>query len=506
LGLRRYLYFTAAVMGGVIMLVEILGAKMLSPYVGTSHFVWVAQIGVTLVALAVGYYLGGRMADRSPKLGRLYAGHLVAAVWMCLTVLMCEPVAFWCLEFRLALGTVLASLILFFVPLTLLAMTGPFLIRAIAESLANVGGQMGRLSAVSTFGSFLGTVFIGYVLIPLLANSTIMILSALLVVAVASGYFAVWARKPSPAVPLVLAWGVLAASAFGAGRLKSAQLAGATELYRANSYFGMLQVIETRSAGRYYLNDFLTQNTYDPAAKQSTSMFTYMLSELARSYTPRLDSALCIGMGIGIVPMDFARSGVTVDVVEINPAVVPVAEKFFDFDRAKVRLSIGDGRQFLNRTTNRYDTVVLDAFLGDSTPSHLMTREAFTAMRRCLKPEGTLVINSFGELDPSNSYFAASLDKTLKSVFRHVRIHASGNGNMFFVATDAPELKRHREPAFAAIHPSVRANVERAFDRTLDSRPDEGIVLTDNFNPVDYYDAANREELRRELAFGMRGR
>jgi spermidine synthase len=505
IGLRRYLYLTAAVMGGVIMLIEILGAKMLSPYVGTSHFVWVAQIGVAMLALACGYYLGGRIADRSPQLGGLYKAHLVAAAWLCASVLACEPVAFWCLQFKLAFGTVLASLILYFVPLTLLAMTCPFLLRCVAESLAGVGGQMGRLTSVSTFGSFAGTTMIGYVLIPLLPNSTTMLLAAGLVVAMASGYFLGWARKPNPAASLVLAWLFVAFSAFATGRIQSAQLAGATELFRGNSHFGMLQVVEQHGT-RYYLNDFLTQNTYDPERQQSTSMFTYMLAELARGYAARLDSALCIGMGVGIAPMDLARSGVKVDVVEINPGVVPLAERFFNFDSTKVNLTIGDGREVLNRATNRYDAILLDAFLGDSSPSHLMTREAFAAMQRRLVPGGVLVINSFGEMDPRNDFFTASLNLTLKAVFKQVRIHASGNGNVFFVAGDAAELTLLREPNIEPMHPAVQSGVRNAFDRTLTPTPGHGIVLTDDFNPVEYHDAANREEMRKNLAFAMRRR
>src|SRR5881397_615731 len=96
-GLRRYLYITAAMTGAAIMIVEILGAKMLSPYVGLSHFVWTAQIAVTLVALACGYYVGGRLADRSQNPGRLYRAILAAAGYLVLTVLICEPVAYWCL-------------------------------------------------------------------------------------------------------------------------------------------------------------------------------------------------------------------------------------------------------------------------------------------------------------------------------------------------------------------------------------------------------------------------
>ena len=152
-GLRRYLYFTAATTGAAVLIVEILGAKMLSPYVGTSHFVWTAQIAVTLVSLAFGYYLGGRMADRSPGLARMYYCILAASIYLCFTVPLCRPVAYACLNFRLAVGSLLASLFLFFPPLTLLATVCPFLVRNFTQSITGVGGQVGRLSALSTLGS-----------------------------------------------------------------------------------------------------------------------------------------------------------------------------------------------------------------------------------------------------------------------------------------------------------------------------------------------------------------
>src|SRR6266516_6046297 len=169
-GLRRYLYFTAAVTGAAIMIVEILGAKMLAPYVGTSHFVWTAQISVTLVALATGYYAGGRLVDRSAKLGRVYGCVLLAAIYLCLSVLIVKPVAYWGLEYILALGSLLASAFLFFVPLSLLSMVGPFFIRMLTSAVSGVGGNVGRLTAVSTLGSFIGTLLIGYLLIPFFPN------------------------------------------------------------------------------------------------------------------------------------------------------------------------------------------------------------------------------------------------------------------------------------------------------------------------------------------------
>ena len=125
------------------MVVEILGAKMLSPYVGLSHFVWTAQIAVTLVALACGYYAGGRLADKCQHLSRLYWAILAAAGYLTVTVLICEPVAYWALDFSLPVGSLLASAILFFVPLALLAMTGPYLVRVITSSVSGLGGNVG---------------------------------------------------------------------------------------------------------------------------------------------------------------------------------------------------------------------------------------------------------------------------------------------------------------------------------------------------------------------------
>src|SRR5262249_56348299 len=105
------------------------------------------------------------------------------------------PIAYWCLDFNLAVGSLLASAILFFVPLALLAMTGPFLVRVITSSLTGVGGNVGRLTAVSTLGSFAGTLLIGYLMIPLLPNSVTMYVTALALLLVCVGYFVTWRRQ-----------------------------------------------------------------------------------------------------------------------------------------------------------------------------------------------------------------------------------------------------------------------------------------------------------------------
>jgi len=501
--LRGYLYFTAAITGAAIMIVEILGAKMLSPYVGLSHFVWTAQIAVTLVALACGYYAGGRLADRSQQLGRLYWAILAAALYLALTVCICEPVAYWCLDFNLAVGSLLASLILFFIPLALLAMTGPYLVRVITSSVAGVGGNVGRLTALGTLGSLAGTLLIGYLLIPLLPNSLTMYFTALALMLLCAGYF-LCARRKGPAVLVLLL--ALGSAAGGRSYLGPAHdYSHAIELFRGNSHFGMLQVLDARDQNyRLYLNDNLVQNTYDPDRKLSASHFTYALSGLARAYTTNIADVLCIGLGVGIVPMEFARAGARVDVVEINPAIVPVAVRFFDLDTNQLHLALDDGRHFLNRCHKQYDAVILDAFLGDSSPSHLFTQQAFASIRRVLRPGGTLVINSFGNLSPGCDFFVASLTRTLQAVFPSVRAHTSGDGGFFFVASDRAPLAFVRPPDLENVHPYVLRDVEATCAGIVDTAPGHGRILTDDFNPAEFYDARNREDFRRRLAMAAR--
>jgi len=500
-GLRRYLYFTAATTGAAVMIVEILGAKMLSPYLGTSHFVWTAQIAVTLIALACGYYLGGRLVDRSLNLGKLYAGILAAGLYLAITVAIREPVAFRCLKFNLAAGSLLASAFLYFVPLCLLAMVGPFLVRVLTLSVQNVGGNVGRLTALSTLGSFAGTILIGYVLIPLLPNSMTMYLTALVLMLLAAVYFlGVRAGKGNGATTILL---ILAGGGIGYLGVASDRWAGkqSVELFRANSNFGLLQVIHiTNSHQRYYLNDYLIQNTYDTNEQKSASMFTFMLHGLAKVYTTNIEDVLCIGMGIGIVPMQFVRDGARVDVAEINPAVVPMARDYFGLEPEKLNLALTDGRYFLNQTQKQYDAVILDAFLGDSSPSHLMTREAFASIRRVLRPGGVLVINTFAVIEGEHDFFGASLFKTLQSVFPGVLIHSGPRGNTLFVASSKPELRFVRQPDFSEVHPQALEDVRAAYLRLREPHPDHGRVLTDDYNPVEFYDAVNREETRKNLA------
>lgn len=525
--LRIFLFITAAVTGASVLIIEILGARMLAPYFGTSHFVWTAQIAVTMVALALGYYLGGRLADRWPRPELLYGAILLASLYLCASTRLCQWMSYKCLSLPLAPGSLLASAILYFPPLTLLAMTGPFFTRVLSVTVQTVGALAGKISSIGTLGSVAGTILIGYVLIPFFPNSVTMYSTAGLLAAVAGLFWLCWGRKGRGRAAGLAGTALLGAAMCAGIRLDgSSTRAAAGELYRANSNFGLIQVWQApHSNKRYFLNDFLSQNTYDPDLKKSMSLFTYMLHGLAKAYyeneageakTPPGDPAsggdpqrrlirrvLCIGLGVGIVPMEFAREGAGVDVIEINKAVVGVGRRFFGLEPERLNILIGDGRAMLHRLEKPYDALILDAFLGDASPSHLMSREAFQAMRRLLKPEGVLVINSFCDFEPGRDFLFGSLHKTLSSVFGSVAVHDGGTGNVFFVASPADHLGQPRIPALDHVHPYCAYNVKEAFGRLVSNAPPAGIILTDDFNPSDFHDAANRERLRRQLAMGM---
>ena len=502
--LRRFLLWTAAITGGAVLVIEILGAKILAPHFGTSHFVWTAQISVTLVALAAGYRAGGWLVDQSMRLGQLYAAILGAAAWVAGSILVAKPVARGCLSLNLELGSLAASGFLFFVPLFLLAMVCPFLVRVLTSTLSSVGGSVGRMSALSTVGSLAGAVLSGYLFIPLLPNSVTFAVTAAVLAAIAGIYFGVWGRegrgKANAALVVV---GLLAGG--GVAFDARSPYKNTTEIYRANSNFGTLQVLSTPDGQLYYLNDYLNQNTYDPKEKQSISLFTHMLHGLGRGYVAAPKRALCIGLGVGIVPMQLARGGLDVEVVEINPRVVPMAQKYFDLEPEKLKLHFEDGRSFLNRAEGPYDVIVLDAFLGDSSPSHLLSQEAFLEMRRVLAPEGAVVMNIFAKFEPGRDFLAASLEKTLRAVFQSVKIHASSRGNVFFAASPRAVLEILNPLDFEAMPFSIREHARDSVTNLRSTDPRHGIVLTDDYNPLEARDAANREEMRRSLALSVDG-
>jgi len=192
------------------------------------------------------------------------------------------------------------------------------------------------------------------------------------------------------------------------------------------SLFGTVKILRSDAAAdsglyhRLYFHDGLVQNTVDSRGR-SESFYTYALEGLALAYRPRLRSALVLGLGAGMVPTQLARRGVTVEVVEIDPNSLRVAQQFFGFDPAQVRVHHVDARTFVRSCPRLYDAIVVDLFHGDGTPDYLITRDFFRSLRACLEPDGVAVFNTFADLQRPAGY--AHLLVTLRSELPHLALY-----------------------------------------------------------------------------------
>lgn len=432
------------VSGGAVLALELLASRVLTPYFGVSLYIWTGILSITLVALALGYWGGGRLAARRgatgnvARLTQLYA--LMPAIGAFAIVVAClvYPYLFPGLATGdLVAGAFAACLVLLFVPLVAASAMNPLLV---AILLARGGGQTGDAGTgtvlfVSTLGSVAGVLITAFGLIPYVSNFT-----ALLVVALALAMLplAAVARPPAPLMSrrrlAITAGGAAVASALllwqadaYIGRMWPASYGGRTWRVEARlgSLFGTVKILRSdpEADGRFrriYFQDGLIQNTVGSDGR-SLSFYTYALKALARAYRPDLRSALVLGLGAGIVPMQLAREGVAVEAVEIDPASLAAASRYFGFDGALVRVHLADARTHLKRCGRRYDVVVVDLFHGDGTPDYLLTRDFFRDLRGCLEPRGIAVFNTFADLEQPAVY--AHLLATLRSELQHIVLY-----------------------------------------------------------------------------------
>lgn len=458
---RMIFYLVIFCSGAAILALELLASRVMTPYFGVSLYIWTGILSITLVALALGYWAGGRATRgaRPEALARLYAampaGAALAVVAACLVYPhVFAPLAGW----SLLLGAFAACVLLLFVPLVLTSAMNPLLVAIQAASRRETAGDAGsgRVFFVSTVGSVAGVLLTAFALIPYLTNYVAVLLVAL-TLALLSLALAAWSPVRLASRGAV-AWAALLAAAAAAGlmwradaytgRLGPVSYAGERWRVEASlgSLFGTVKILRSEpdpASGRYqriYFHDGMTQNTVDSSGA-SLSFYTYALEALSRAYRPDMERALVLGMGAGIVPMRLAAQGIAVDVVEINPVSLEVAQRFFGYDPARVRSHITDARTFVRDCPQRYDVVVVDLFQGDGTPEYLVTREFFQDLARCLSPRGLAVFNTFADLRRPTAY--AHFLVTLATALPHYVLHRpqwphAQQINSFVVASPAP--------------------------------------------------------------------
>jgi spermidine synthase len=231
------------------------------------------------------------------------------------------------------------------------------------------------------------------------------------------------------------------------GRMWPAVYGGKTWKLEASfrSLFGTVKILRSDAddSGRFsriYFQDGLVQNSVASDGR-SLSFYTYALEALAFAYRPRIGSALVLGLGAGVVPMRLAGHGVDVEAVEIDPASLAAATRYFGFDPSRVRVHLADARTQLKRCSRRHDLIVVDLFHGDGTPDYLITRDVFADLRRCLAPDGIAVFNTFADLEHPVAY--AHLLTTLREELPYLVLYRPywlgvAHINSFIVASSRP--------------------------------------------------------------------
>jgi len=428
------LYLIIFISGGAILALELLASRIMTPYFGVSLYIWTGILSITLVSLALGYWAGGRYAGgrngRPLTVARLVQGFaLMPAIAAIAIVAAClaypqlfSPLA----NSSLVFGAFAACLILLFLPLVATSAMNPLLVAIFLQGAGRHSGDAGagKVFFVSTIGSVAGVLVTAFGLIPFITN-----FAAALVVALTLALLSL-ALAIAPPAPIASRGIIAAAAVFAA-------LASALLLWIIKS----TPDPDTGRFRRIYFQDGLIQNTVDSNGR-SLSFYTYALEALAYAYRPDMRTALVLGMGAGIVPMQLAARGVNVDVVEIDPVSPLVARQYFGFDPARARVHRADARAFVHNCPRRFDIVVVDLFQGDGTPDYLVTREFFRDLKQCLAERGVAVFNTFADIDRPVSY--AHFLATLKTELPHVVLYRPDSEGAAlvnsFVAASAGEL------------------------------------------------------------------
>lgn len=495
-----YLYPLVFIAGAAVLAVEILGTRILGPFYGVSLFLWSALITVTLAALSVGYAVGGRWADRGPSWSRLCYLLAVAGVWLLFIPLIRRPVLFITEPFGLRVAVLLATLILFAPPLTLLGMVSPYAIRLKAEQLSEVGRTAGDLYAVSTIGSVIAALATGFVLIPSVGvNRLTFLIGALLILSAALGLLKERGRGAAGAAML----GTLVVAAVGLPSFSSERPDPEGGLLAVEqSAYAELRVLDLDGT-RHLLIDGGIHTMVDPESWASHFPYVAVLN-LTRGYFERPGRLLLIGLGGGTLAKDFARVGWTVDAVEIDPVVAELAFRYFGLRPSEARVFAIDGREFLLRSAEAYDVIIVDAFGSSSIPFHLTTRESFGLIADHLNPDGVLAVNveSRGWDDP----IVRSLAATMREHFQELLAlpteeMRSELGNVVLLAANRSlGLPYDAVPIDAEVEAWSTAYYQRqAWVNRFVPDQKQAPILTDDLNPIDLWSEAVNFVARKDL-------
>jgi spermidine synthase len=480
----RRLYLVVFCVGVSTLGAEIAAARLLAPFFGASTIVWANTIATVLVALSIGYWVGGTVADRRPSVEALCRWVLVGAGLVALVPFIAQPFlelsvrGFDRIEVGAAVGSLVGVLALVAVPVLVLGAVAPWAIRLRVDSVEDSGRTAGRLYALSTLGSLLGTFAAALLLIPLLGTQRTFIVFALLL-ALSAVSALPWRFAVVPAV-------IAALLALPPGVTKD--VANGRVLSERETEYQYARVIERANGQRRLeLNEGQgVHSVYRPNTVLTNNVWDGYLSMpfVALGGPPR--SLAMLGNAAGTTARAYERyfPQTAIDGVEIDPELTEMGLQWMGLrERPGLRLIHDDARPFLRRTDRRYDAIFVDAYKQPYIPFYLTTREFFTLVRERLNPGGTVIVNA-AHVEGSRK-LERVLAAGVHSAFPHVLAWDIAKVNTLLIGSTRP-----LDPgALSAALPSVSSDLRELFEKTQRGLRPAIIgdhVYTDDRAPVEW--------------------
>jgi spermidine synthase len=471
------------VVGASSLGVEIAAARLLAPYFGASTIVWANTIGVVLVALSAGYWFGGRFADRHPHLRGLCLLVLAAAVLIAVVPFAARPFlgfsveAFDTVSVGGFAGSLFGVLVLVAVPVTLLGAAAPWAVRLAVGEVGSSGEVVGRLYAISTAGSLLGTMVSALLLIPLLGTQRTFLVFAIALALVATAGMGLRAAV----VPVAL----LAVLALPVGTIKGA--ADGRVLFEAETTHQYARVVERDDGTRVLeLNEGqAVHSLYRPGSYLTGDYWDGQLVLPAAAGARPPHRVAILGNAAGTVARSFGHffPATAVDAVEIDAELTELGRRFFDLRNPRMRVFAEDARPWLQRSDGGYDAIMVDAYRQPYIPFYLATREFFELARDRLAPGGLVIVN-VGHPEGGRE-LERVLGRTMAAAFPRVLRYPIEPTNTLLVAGEgAFSAARLRENVDALPSP-LRPEARRAA-AAMEPRLPGGDVYTDDRAPVEW--------------------
>lgn len=425
--MKKYmLEITVFICGAIGMILELIAARVLSPYVGSSNLIWTTIIGVMLISMSIGYWLGGKRADKDPNINNLSTTILLGALTTSLipifeTVLVKN---FASISNNLVLIALVTSAIIFGIPSFVMATVSPFAVKLRDKEYSNVGEISGRTSSLSTIGSIFGTFLAGFFLIPTFGVRAI-VFGTTVVLLILS--IALYENKTRKFYMLIAVFAIAIFAFQGLGKVIYDRV-NPDVIEDVDSEYSRILIKQVSANDTTYktmqvengLESYIDEETGEMGARY---LYYY---DLADYYLKNFKSTLMIGGAAYTYPTHYLDKyeDKTIDVSEIDEKMTELAVEQFNLDINNERLNVyhQDGRSFLNTTDNKYDVILIDAFKGENAPFELTTYEAMKNARNILNDNGMVITNIISSISGDNSDFIKYEYSTYKKVFDDVKV------------------------------------------------------------------------------------